>query len=102
LPAWGGRLLVDPATRGGLDANALRRAEIRPRVGGERFQRAPRAQPRSLKKAFQELGLGIDHRAGPLVYLGGQLAFVPGLGVDARQQVPDGEAGCRITWRPGD
>ena len=101
LPDWGGTLQVRESLRGGLRAQALSHAELRPRMGGERFQRAPHTQPRSLKKSYQDLGMGIDHRAGPLVYVGGQLAFVPGLGIDARLQAPDGEAGRVITWCPG-
>jgi len=40
--------------------------------------------PRSLKKAYQEAGVPAHDRTGPLVWDGGRLLFVSGLGLDAR------------------
>lgn len=100
LPQWGGTLLVEPAAEHGIDPGCLLRAELRARSGGERFQCASGAPPRSLKKSFQQAGLAADLRQGPLVWSGGQLVFVPGLGIDARAWAPPGRPQLRLRWLP--
>jgi tRNA(Ile)-lysidine synthase len=39
-------------------------------------------------------------RDGPLVYSGGQLVFVPGLGLDARVIGLPGQPQATLDWRP--
>lgn len=99
VPSWGGRWDVERASGPGLSAVALRAAELRPRSGAERFQRADGCPPRSLKKSFQSQGLAAVVRGGPLVYIDGNLAFVPGLGADARMLVT-ADAAVQLTWLP--
>lgn len=98
VPAWGGCFEVAVATDGqGVPAAAALQAQLRLRCGGERFQLAPRGLARSLKKQFQFAGIGDWQRTGPLVWLAGRLAYVPGLGIDARWWCADGAA--RVTWQ---
>lgn len=101
VAAWRGCWQVRPAAGPGLPAAALRAAELRPRSGAERFQRALGSPPRSLKKSFQALGIASVDRGGPLVYVDGRLAFVPGLGADARLCVTSGET-VELVWLPDD
>jgi tRNA(Ile)-lysidine synthase len=96
VPGWGGMFEVTIGT--GLPAQLLRWAEIRPRAGGEQFQQAPGTPPRRLKKQFQALGQPAWARTAPLVYAGGALVFVPGLGVDARAPTAIGAAGRVLHW----
>lgn len=98
---WGGHWQVDLVAQGGIALAALARAELRPREPAVRFQRAPGTPPRSLKKQYQFAGLSTDQRQGPLVWIDGQLAYVPGLGVDARWLAPSGAPQARLRWHAG-
>ena len=98
-PGWGGTVVVRTAGQGGVDAARLRTCELRARCGGEQFQLGPATLPRSLKKQFQELGVPAWQRAGPLVYAGDDLLFVPGLGIDARQLASAGPR-RQLRWEP--
>ncbi|MBI5258665.1 MAG: tRNA lysidine(34) synthetase TilS [Burkholderiales bacterium] len=100
VPQWGGAFLVEPGEEQGIDAARLVHAELRPRSGGERFQRGPATPPRSLKKSFQQAGLAVDQRQGPLVWSGDQLVFVPGLGIDARAWASPGQPQLHLRWLP--
>jgi tRNA(Ile)-lysidine synthase len=100
LPAWHGRLEVTAVSCGGLEPHRLRHCELRERSGAEQFQRSSRTVPRSLKKQFQAVGLPTWQRGGPLVYGGGQLLYVPGLGIDARAQAPAGVPMLGLRWLP--
>ena len=84
---------------GGIPTRLLQGAHWRPRVGGERFQRAPGTPPRSLKKQFQAAGVAAWQRdALLLIAADGQLLFVPGLGVDARALALPGEPQQAVIW----
>jgi tRNA(Ile)-lysidine synthase len=85
---------------GGLEPRRLRSCELRQRSGGEKFQRSSRSVPRSLKKQFQATGLPAWQRSGPLVYAGGELVYVPGLGIDARAQADAGAPMVGLRWLP--
>lgn len=100
VAAWNGAWLVERVEQGGVEEAALQHAEMRPRTGGEQFQRAPRTPARSLKKQYQLAAVAADRRRGPLLWLSGQLAFVPGLGLDARRVAPPGVPQCRLSWLP--
>ena len=99
LPGWQGALEVAPAREGGVALEALRRIELLPRRGGERWQAGPGRPPRSLKKQFQMAGVPAWSRDAPLVYGGGRLLYVPGLGIDARVRAAPGDEQVVLHWR---
>jgi tRNA(Ile)-lysidine synthase len=102
LPAWGGRLRVEPVEEGGVAPARLRQCELRVRRGGERFQAVPGGSARSLKKQFQAAGVPAWQRHAPLlVDRDGHLLWVPGLGVDARARAPAGAPQWRLAWLAG-
>lgn len=100
LPGWPGQLLVQATVAGGIAARALRQAHICARAADMRFQAAPQRPPRALKKQFQ--GAGVPHwqRAGPVVCLAGAVAFVAGLGIDARAIAGARQAQRKLSWLP--
>ena len=98
LPGWGGRLRLVEALHGGLAPASLADARLRPRGGGEQFQIEPGRPPRSLKKQFQAAGVPARLREGPLVYVDGELAYVPGLGHDSRTWAPEGTPQVVLCW----
>ncbi len=100
VPGWHGAWRVERVERGGVAVAALQHAEMRPRAGGEQFQRAPRTPARSLKKQYQLAAVAADQRQGPLLWLAGCLAYVPGLGLDARHIAPPGVPQCSLRWLP--
>lgn len=88
LPALGGAVEFR-RRRGarGVDPSLLKRKtfSIRLRRGGERLQPDARRPRRTLKNLFQEAGVPPHERDRlPLLFCGEELAWVPGLGVDAR------------------
>jgi len=101
VPGWGGCLDVTAVDAGGVALERLRRCELRARYGGERFQAAPGAVARSLKKQFQAAGVPSSERVGPLLYADdGRLVFVPGLGIDARVRAAPGAPQVALRWQP--
>ena len=98
LPGWAGCLHVERSSGEGVPLAWLAHLELRPRVGAEQFQSAMGRPPRSLKKQFQSAGVPEWDRAGPLLYSGGQLVFVPGLGLDARVLGLPGQALVSLRW----
>ena len=100
LPGWGGVLKVQRVKEGGVPLAWLAHLSLQARVGGERFQAGLGRPPRSLKKQYQAAGLPAWQRAGPLVYAGGQLVFVPGLGLDARVIGLPGQPQVTMDWQP--
>jgi tRNA(Ile)-lysidine synthase len=97
---WGGTLQVVRTTAGGVPLAALTSVHLKPRSGGEQFQRAPKGIPRSLKKQYQSAGLAEHERGGPLLWIGDRLLFVPGLGIDARWAAVPGEPRVDLQWLP--
>lgn len=85
---------------GGLPAEWLAAAELRPRTGGERFQSHAAGVPRSLKKQYQAAGVPAWRREGPLVWSRDTLLWVPGLGLDARVPRQAGGKGLQLDWLP--
>ncbi len=100
LPAGLGYLTVEDAWQGGVALSRLMHCQLRARRGGEQFQRSPDRPARSLKKQFQAMAVPAWERQGPLLYLGDQLAYVPGLGIDARVWARQGEPQVQLRWRP--
>jgi tRNA(Ile)-lysidine synthase len=101
LPGWNGSLQVDEVPEMGVPMAWIARLEPRQRSGAERYQAGIGRPPRSLKKQFQEAGVPAWARNGPLLYSGGQLVFVPGLGLDARVIGLPGQPQVTLRWRPG-
>jgi tRNA(Ile)-lysidine synthase len=99
LPGWGGQLTAKRVKEGGVPVAWLAHLELRQRSGGEQFQSGIGRPARSLKKQYQAAELPAWERDGPLVYSGGQLVFVPGLGLDARVLALPGQPQFSLTWR---
>ncbi|MFN0300280.1 MAG: tRNA lysidine(34) synthetase TilS [Burkholderiales bacterium] len=73
----------------------------RMRADGGRIRLNAGGGHRSLKNVFQEAGLPPWERERlPLIYVGGTLACVPGIGVDLAFRANAGELGWRVRWRP--
>jgi tRNA(Ile)-lysidine synthase len=83
---------------GGVPLAWLAQLELRERSGGEQFQAGIGRPPRSLKKQYQAQAVPAWERDGPLVYSGGQLVFVPGLGLDARVIGLPGQPLVQLSW----
>jgi tRNA(Ile)-lysidine synthase len=98
VPAWQGALVVRRVARGGVAVESLHDVVLRSRRGGEQFQSHARGVPRGLKKQYQAAAVAAWDRAGPLVWHGGSLLFVPGLGIDARCRTPG--PGLALRWVP--
>ena len=104
LPWAGGRILLVPGTGSGIDRRALQGGEVtlRPRFGGERFRPDARRPRRSLRKLCQDAAIPPWERSRlPLLWVGDQLAWVGGLGVDAAFACAPGEAGVLPVWESG-
>jgi tRNA(Ile)-lysidine synthase len=103
LPVLGGTLWFEPSLGEGLDAGRLAAGgvEVRLRRGGERLCIARGRPHRSLKNLFQEAGVPAWERPRtPLVYCGGRLVGVPGLGIDPAAAAAPGEPGLSLRWTP--
>lgn len=101
LPVLGGELRFERRPGEGIAAGWLRRncLTVRLRRGGERLRLAPAGGSRSLRNLLQEAGLPPWQRDRlPLLYLGDELAAVPGLGVDIRFRAIEGETGWFPLW----
>lgn len=101
LPGWGGELIATRARQDGVHPAWLAQLELRPREGGEQFMAGIGRPARSLKKQYQAADVPAWERDGPLVYSGGQLVFVPGLGIDARVLALPGQPQLRLRWQRG-
>jgi tRNA(Ile)-lysidine synthase len=72
---------------------------VRPRAGGERLRLAPDRPTRTLKNLLQEAGVPAWRRDSlPLVFVGGELAWVAGIGTDCRYQAQPAQPGVLVTW----
>lgn len=93
-----GALLIKPVLQGGVALERLHLCELRPRQGGEQFQRAVNQPARSLKKQFQSMGIAAWARHAPLLWAGNDLVYVPGLGIDARALALPEQMQVSIEW----
>ncbi len=98
LPGWQGVLQAQRVTQGGVPLAWLARLELKARSGGEQFQAALGRPARSLKKQFQAAQVPSWSRNAPLFYSGGQLVFVPGLGLDVRVLACPGQPQMHLHW----
>ncbi|MDT8402969.1 tRNA lysidine(34) synthetase TilS [Sulfuriflexus sp.] len=100
---WSGQLSSQPAVGEGLRADIRdtpARIQLRLRQGGERCRPAGRDRHHSLKKLFQEAGIPPWQRQRiPLVFVGDELAAVPGLCVCEPFAAPKGGEGLYIDWQ---
>ncbi len=101
LPGWCGSVVAKRVKAQGIPIAWLAHLELRPREGGEQFQGEIGRPARSLKKQFQAAAVPAWEREGPLIYSGGQLLFVPGLGVDARVWALPGQPQLSLSWHTG-
>jgi tRNA(Ile)-lysidine synthase len=100
LPGWQGNLIATRVKQDGVALAWLGHVELRARQGAEQFQAGMLRPARSLKKQFQAAGVAAWHRDGPLLFSGGQLVFVPGLGLDARVIALPGQPQVTLRWEP--
>lgn len=100
LPGWAGCLRITPASHGGVPAAWLGELQLRARAGGEKFQAGPGRPARSLKKQYQAAAIPEWQRDGPLLFSGGRLLYVPGLGPDARALALPGQPQVKLEWVP--
>jgi tRNA(Ile)-lysidine synthase len=103
LLGLGGALKFKPEEGRGVSVAKLRSAPVtvRLRRGGERLRLDPRRPRRTLKNLFQERGVPPWRRDRlPLVFCGGDLVAVPGIGEACEFRAAPGEAGLIVTWEP--
>jgi tRNA(Ile)-lysidine synthase len=103
IPAWQGRLVFDSAPGPGLDRAQLLQGplRLRPRGGGERLKLDSNRPSRTLKNLFQESEVPVRERLWlPLLYLGDELIFAAGLGMDVRAGRTS--EGVRVRWQRQD
>ncbi len=103
LPELGGSLHFRKVRGQGIDRSLLKagKFQVRLRSGGERLQPDARRPRRTLKNLFQEAGVPPWERERlPLLYRGGELVWVPGLGVDVTCRAGVGVSGIVPEWRP--
>lgn len=101
LPTWHGHFEVTEVAAGGAPPGLLRGLLVGERRGGERFRLGPEATARGLKKQFQARAVPAWARDGPLLFApGGQLVFVPGLGIEGACQATPGQPQFGLTWVP--
>ncbi|HYR01113.1 MAG TPA: tRNA lysidine(34) synthetase TilS [Casimicrobiaceae bacterium] len=98
-----GKLEFAAVTGKGLAVAAVERSPVvvRPRAGGERIRIAADRPRQTLKRLLQAAGIPEWQRNTlPLVWCGGALAAVPGIGVDAQFAAAPGERGLDVRWHP--
>jgi tRNA(Ile)-lysidine synthase len=103
VPELDGVLVMAPSRGMGLSLARLREqpVAIRARVGGERLQPDRRRPRRTLKNLLQEARIPPWERERlPLVFCGGNLAWVPALGADCEYQAAPGEPSVSPSWHP--
>lgn len=97
----GGTVAFGEATGEGLAARLItgQPCELRCRGGGERLRLHARGSSRTLKNLLQEAGVPPWLRSHlPLLWIGGRLAWIGGVGVADEFRCPPGEAGVLPVW----
>lgn len=100
-----GELRAQAVAEQGLDARRLAHSSlgVRYRGGGERLRLHAGGPRRELKHLFQEWRVPPWQRAGwPLLYVGDQLAVVPGYAVAAEFRIVAAGPGLLFSWQPRD
>src|SRR6185436_12714678 len=104
VPELGGVLVMAPSRGAGLSLARLREQPVAVRVrgGGERMQPDPQRPRRTLKNLMQEARIPPWERGRlPLVFCGGDLAWVPAIGIDCAYQAAPGERSIFPAWHAG-
>ena len=104
VPELGGVLVMASSLGTGLSLARLREqpVAIHARGGGERLQPDRRRPRRTLKNLMQEARIPPWERERlPLVFCGGDLAWVPAIGIDCAYQAAPGERSVSPSWHPG-
>jgi len=104
LPWGAGRVLFVPTEGAGVSRFRLARAPVflASRQGGERLRPDSRRPRRALRKLLQAAAVPPWERRGlPLLWCGGELAWVGGVGIDEAFACSPGEEGLAVDWRPG-
>ena len=97
----GGAVSLSPGLGQGIAAGLLRghSLELRARSGGERMRLHAGAPSRSLKNLLQEAGIPPWQRENlPLLWIGGELAWIAGVGIAAAFRCPPDEPGLIPAW----
>jgi tRNA(Ile)-lysidine synthase len=103
LPDWRGVLRWVKCESGGIAESVLTNesVSVRGRHGGEQFKLAANRPTRSLKAHCQAAAIAPWLReTTPLIYIGEQLAAMPGLGVHHAFQPDAGVSGWMPQWQP--
>lgn len=103
LPPLGGVLTMRKRTGAGIADRWMRpgRISIRSRVAGGCIRLNAGGGHRSLKNVFQEAAVPPWERDRlPLIHVDGNLACIPGIGVDLTFRAAAGEVGWGATWHP--
>ena len=103
LPQLGGSLRLVRRKGEGIAAGVLRATPllVRIRRGGETLRPAPQGRQRTVRNLLQEAALPPWLRERlPFLYVNGELAAVPGLGIDAKFQAAATEPGLLPVWLP--
>ncbi|QLG87141.1 tRNA lysidine(34) synthetase TilS [Chitinibacter bivalviorum] len=103
LPDWRGVLRWVATESGGIAEAFCSKANIsvRGRQGGEQFKLAANRPTRSLKAQCQAAAIAPWLReTTPLIYIDGQLAAMPGLGINHEFIAPAGSIGWTPEWHP--
>lgn len=102
---WGeGRVLFVPTEGAGVSRLRLARAPVflASRQGGERLRPDSRRPRRALRKLLQAAAVPPWERRGlPLLWCGGDLVWVGGVGVDTAFACLPGEEGLAVYWQSG-
>jgi tRNA(Ile)-lysidine synthase len=97
-------VLFVPTEGAGVSRFRLARAPVflASRQGGERLRPDSRRPRRALRKLLQAAAVPPWERRGlPLLWCGGELAWVGGVGIDEAFACSPGEEGLAVDWRPG-
>lgn len=103
LNEYGGTLNFEAAEQG-VDADWLRGQELQIRGyrGEARLKIAPNRSTRSLKSHCQERGIpSWERKRLPLLYVNGELLFVPGIGMACQFLSNGAGPRIRVVWEPG-
>lgn len=103
LPQLGGSLRLVRRKGEGIAAAALQSASllVRIRQGGEMLRPVPAGRRRTVRNLLQEAALPPWLRERlPFLYVDGELAAVPGAGIDAQFQAGAAESGLLPVWLP--
>ncbi|WP_018151058.1 tRNA lysidine(34) synthetase TilS [Leeia oryzae] len=101
--AWSGRYVLSRRPGEGLSPR-IEQAQLswRPRTGGEKLKLGPKTPSKSLKQHWQEHGVAPWLRqTRPLLYVGEQLAWIPGVGYASDWRADADEEGWVFEWQDG-